>query len=82
VASSRALIESIRRELGSIHEKIVAHRYLVAIETGDLIYFDRQDSRAPFAIRDAGLTWLLLRIEMAEPKRSNSGESVSPPGGL
>jgi hypothetical protein len=40
VVSSRALIERIRRELGSIHEKIVAHRYLAAIETSDLIYFD------------------------------------------
>ena len=32
VVSSRALIERIRRELGSIHEKIVAHRYRAAID--------------------------------------------------
>ena len=38
VFSSRALIERIRRELGSIHEKIVAHRYLAAIEAGDLTW--------------------------------------------
>jgi membrane-bound lytic murein transglycosylase MltF len=36
VVSSRALIERIRREIGSIREKIVAHRYLAAIEAGDL----------------------------------------------
>ena len=36
MVSSRALIERIRKQLGSIHEKIVAHRYLAAIKAGDL----------------------------------------------